>query len=48
VQAQPNAKSNQKQTELPQTGQKNESLLAEVGVVLLALLAVPFIRRRSH
>ncbi len=48
VQAQPKAKSNQKQTELPQTGQKNESLLAEVGVVLLALLAVPFIRRRSH
>ena len=48
VQAQPRAKSNQKQTELPQTGQKNESLLAEVGVVLLALLAVPFIRRRSH
>ncbi|WP_057706551.1 MBG domain-containing protein [Lactiplantibacillus xiangfangensis] len=48
VRSQQKAKSNQKQTELPQTGQKNENVLAEIGVVLLALLAVPFIRRRSH
>ena len=50
VQSQQTAKpkQNQQQTTLPQTGQKNESVLARLGVVLLALLAMPFIRRRSH
>ncbi|WP_367296083.1 MBG domain-containing protein [Levilactobacillus yonginensis] len=39
---------NQQQTELPQTGQKNESFLAQLGAILLALLITPFVRRRSH
>ncbi|MFC6206391.1 MBG domain-containing protein [Levilactobacillus tongjiangensis] len=39
---------NQQETELPQTGQKNESFLAQLGAILLALLVTPFVRRRSH
>ena len=38
----------QQSTELPQTGQKNEGFLAQLGALLLALLITPFVRRRSH
>jgi len=45
---QKNQPAEQHSTELPQTGQKNEGFLAQLGALLLALLITPFVRRRSH